>query len=106
MHPTQLLYHYSLFEVPFTLMWEKSTPEEYDDQDILKIELTTEAPPWDPSSPDFSRQVQVFLTFWEVLFSLQGDNHPWILSHYAYDAANVMDNDSFATMLEWFVIIS
>ena len=34
----------------------KPTQEEYEDQNILKIELKVEAPPWDSSSPDNSHQ--------------------------------------------------
>ena len=34
------------------------THEEYEDQNILMIELTAEAPPWDPSCPEFSCQEQ------------------------------------------------
>ena len=41
-----------------TSYFEMRTPEEYKDQNILKIELTAEAPPWDLSSPQFSRQEQ------------------------------------------------
>ena len=36
----------------------KPTHEEYEDQDILKIELMMEAPQWDLSSPDFGRLEQ------------------------------------------------
>ena len=36
----------------------KLTPEEYKDQNILKIELMVEAPPWERSSPEYSCQEQ------------------------------------------------
>ena len=39
----------------------KPTWEEYQDLDTLKIELMVEAPSWDPSSPQFSRQEQNML---------------------------------------------
>ena len=37
---------------------KKTAQEEYEDESILKIELMVEAPPWDLSSPEFSRQEQ------------------------------------------------
>ena len=37
---------------------KKSTEEEYEDQNIHKIELMVEAPLWDPSSPEYSCQKQ------------------------------------------------
>ena len=42
----------SYFEV------RKPTWEEYEDQNILKIELMAETPPWDLSSSDYSQQEQ------------------------------------------------
>ena len=35
--------------------------EEYEDQNILKIELMAEAPPWDPSNSVYSHQEQSML---------------------------------------------
>ena len=41
-----------------TIYFEMRTPtwEGYEDQNILKIEFTVEAPPYKPSSPDYSHQ--------------------------------------------------
>ena len=41
----------------------KSILKEYEDKDILKTELMAEAPPWDPSSPEFSRQEQSMIDY-------------------------------------------
>ena len=67
----------------------KPTQEEYEDQNILKIELTVEAPLWDLSNPDYSHQEQ-------STFDYRGLS---TLSHYATD---VMDNDNYTMVMESF----
>ena len=47
----------SYFEV------RKPTQEEYENQNILKIELMVEAPQWDPSSPEYSHQEQSMFNY-------------------------------------------
>ena len=44
-----------------TSYFEVRTPtqEEYEDQNILKIELMAEIPPWNLSCPDFSHKKQI-----------------------------------------------
>ena len=41
----------------------KPTQIEYEDQNILKIALLVEAPPWDLLSPEFSKQEQGMLDY-------------------------------------------
>ena len=72
------------------------TQEEYEDQNILKIEITVEAQPWDLSIHDFTCQEQTTFDYRGRFFS---PNTP----AYAYDAADVMNDDNYATVLESFV---
>ena len=43
-----------LNEITSHFQVREPTQEEYEDQNIFKVELMAEATPWDPSSPDFS----------------------------------------------------
>ena len=47
----------------------KPTQEEHEDENILKIELT---PPWDPSSPEFTRQEQSMFDYSGWFVSTKG----------------------------------
>ena len=80
---------------------------EYEDQNKLKIKLMAKAPPWNPSSPDFSRQEQNMLNYrgWFVIPNTSPRGQLFIKSVtlYAYNAADVMDDDKIVTMLEIFV---
>ena len=89
-------------------MWP--TWGEYEDQDTLKIELMTEGPLCNPSHPEFNRQEQIMFNYrgWFVI-----PTTPWrrqfcinSVKLYAYDAADIMDDENFATLLEHFVLIS
>ena len=86
----------------------KPTLEENEDQDNNKIELMAEDPPCDISSPAFSRQEQSMLS-WRRLFIIPTTpvREPLFINQftlYNYDAADVMDDDNFATVLESFVM--
>ena len=66
-----------------------------------------EAPPWDSSSPEFSRQEQ---SMFDYRGRFVGPNTPAreqlfinSVALYAYDAECVMDVDIYATVLESFV---
>ena len=82
----------------------KPTWEEYEDQNIPKIELMVEAPPWDPSNPDYSQQEQSMFDYrgWFVSPNTPARGQLYInsVTAYAYDAANVMDDDNYATVLD------
>ena len=94
----------SYFEV------RKPTWEEYEDQNILKIECTAEAPPWDPSSPDYSQQEQSMFNYRVQYVSPNtpawGQLYINSVTSYAYDAADVMNNDNYATVLDSYVTTS
>ena len=66
-----------------------------------------ETPPWDPPSPEFSRQEQSMCDYrgWFVSPSTPAWGQLFMnsVTLYAHDAADVMDNDNYATMLESFV---
>ena len=83
-----------------------STQEEYDDQNILKIELMAEYP-WDPSSPEFNMHEQNMFNYRAQFVSpntpARGQLYINSVTSYAYDAASVMDDDNYATVLESFV---
>ena len=79
----------------------KPTCEDYDDLDILKIKLMAETPLWNPSSPEFSRQEQSMLDY-SVSPTTPARGQIFInsITLYAYDAADVMDNEkSFVIIL-------
>ena len=88
----------------------KPTQEEQGDKYNLKIELTVEASSWDLSSPEFSRQVQSILDhrgqFVIPTTPARGQLFISSVTLHAYDAADVMDDDNYTTMLEYFVIFS
>ena len=65
----------------------KTTREEYEDQNVIKIKLTVEAPPWDPFSHEYSQQEQSMFDNHEGLSALtlqQGDNYLSTLSHHMF----------------------
>ena len=74
---------------------------------MLKVEFTAEVPLWDPSCPEFSRQEQCMFDYRGCFVSLTtvANRHLFINSVqlYAFDAADVTDNDNFFTVLERFV---
>ena len=41
----------------------KQIQEEYDDQNILKVELMVKVPSWDPSNPEFIGQEQTMFDY-------------------------------------------
>ena len=83
------------------------TQEKYEDQNIFKIELTVEAPLWNPSSHEFNRQERCMFDYqeWFVSPNTPANKQLSIISvtSYVYDPADVMDNDNYAAMLESFV---
>ena len=75
---------------------------EYEDEDIPKIHLTAEEPPWDPSTSEYSEQETQMLDHWGQISIpttvVRGPVSVSIVVSYllAYDATDVMDNDNFA----------
>ena len=69
-----------------------------------------EASWWDPSSPEFHRQEQSMLDHRGLLviptIAARGQLVINCFTSYAFNAADVMDNDNFATVLETYVTIS
>ena len=88
----------------------KLTHKEYEDQNIFKIELMSKALLWDLLSTEFSRQEKSMFNYrgWFVSHNTPARRQVLInsITSCAYDAADVMDNDSDATVLESFVKIS
>ena len=88
----------------------KPTQEEYEDQNILKIELTAKAPWWDPSSPDYSQQKQSVFDYRGQFVSpntpARGQLYINSVTSHAYDAADTMDDDNYATLLDNYVTTS
>ena len=66
-----------------------------------------EAPPWDPPIPEFSRQEESMFDYrgWLLGYNTSSRGQLFInsVTSYAYDAADVMDDDNYATVLEHFV---
>ena len=78
---------------------------EYEDEDIPKIHLTAEEPPWDPSTSEYSeRETQMLDHQGQISIPVTAARGlvyirtvlPFSLVH---DATDVMDNDNFATPL-------
>ena len=69
-----------------------------------------EAPPWNPSSPDYSQQEQSMSDCrgWFVSSNTPAVGQLYInsVTLYAYDAADVMDDDNYATVLDSYVTTS
>ena len=82
------------------------TQEEHENQNIIKIELMFEAPPWDLSSPELNRQNQNIFDYRRQFVSIITPAREQLFINsvtcYAYDAADVMDNDNYAAVLEKF----
>ena len=76
---------------------------------IKIISSMAEASSWDPSSPEFSRQEHRMFYCMGCIVIPTMPAKQWFfinsVTSYAYDNADVMDNDNFTTMLESFVII-
>ena len=72
----------------------KPTQEENEYQNILKIELTMKAPPWNPSSPEYSLQEQSIFNYRGRFVSpntpARGQLFITSVTSYAYDSADVM----------------
>ena len=72
------------------------TQEEFEDQNILKVDLTTEAPTWETSSPEFSRQRWSMFNYTRQFVSLntpaRGQLFINSITSYVYDAADDMDD--------------
>ena len=88
----------------------KPTWEENEEQNILKIELKGETPLWDPLSTEFSSHEHSMFNYRACFIR---PNTPArrqyfinsVTSH-ADDAVNVIDHDSYTTVLESFIITS
>ena len=67
-----------------------------------------EAPPWDPPSPEFNRQNQSMFDFRGQFFCPdipeKGQLFINSVAPFAYDAADVMDDNNYATVFKTFVI--
>ena len=78
---------------------------EYENEDIPKINLTSEEPPWDPSTKEYSEQeIQMLDHIGQISISAIVARGPVcvsavVLSSLAYDATDVFDNDNVATAL-------
>ena len=72
--------------------------EECEDQNTLKIELTEEAPPWDPSSSGFKYQEQSMFNYRGQFVSTKTPAKQQSLTNFvmfhAHDAADVMDDNN------------
>ena len=85
---------------------------EYENEDIPKIHLTAEESPWDPSTNEYSEQKFRMLDHQgQISIPTTVKRGPVFVStivsySLAYDAADVMDNDNFATALEAQIHIS
>ena len=68
------------------------------------------APTWDLLSPEFSKQEQNMFDErgWFLICNTPAWKQLFLnsVTLYSYDAAYVMDNDNYATVMEGFVIIS
>ena len=85
---------------------------EYENDDILKIHLTAEEPPWDPSTSKYSEQeTQILDHQGQISIPAIAVRGPIFVStvvsySLAYDAADVMDNNKLASALEAQIQIS
>ena len=79
---------------------------EYENEDIPKIHLTAEEPPWDPSTNEYSeRETQMLDHQGQISIPATAARGPVFVSavvsySLAYDATDVMDNDNLAPALE------
>ena len=79
---------------------------DHEDEDIPKINLTAEEPPWDPSTSKYlERETGVLDHQGQISIPATGARGPVFASavvsySLAYDTADVMDNDNLATALE------
>ena len=83
------------------------TEEECEDESIHNIELMPEASSWNLPSPEFSRQEQSMFKYRGQFASpnIAAMRQLYIdsVTSYAYDAADVLDDDNYATVLLSFV---
>ena len=79
---------------------------EYENDDIPKIHLTAEVPPWDPVTSEYSeRETQMLYHQGQISIPATVAKRPVffsaVASHsLAYDADDIKDNDHLATALE------
>ena len=79
---------------------------EYENEDIPKIHLSAEEPPWDPSTVEYSERETWMLDHQgQISIPTTAARGPVFVStvvsySLAYDAADVIDNDNLATALE------
>ena len=75
----------------------KSTAKEYEVLDILKLDIMTESPWWDPSSPEFCQMEQSMLNERESLPFQQSSKVKLLIinfvTSFAYDTTDVVDNE-------------
>ena len=85
---------------------------EYEDEEIPKIHLTVEEPPWDPSTSEYSEQETQMLDHQgKISIPTMTARGPVFVStvvsySLAYHTADVMDNDNLVTALEAQIQIS
>ena len=76
-----------------------------ENEDILKIHLSADKPPWDPSTDEYlEHETQTLDHQGQIIIPATAARGPVnvnavILYSLAYDAANVMDHDNHATAL-------
>ena len=82
----------------------KPTLEEYEDSGIINIELMVEAPSWDSFSHEFSQMEQSLLNYrrWfdDTITPARGLLFINSVTSYAFNAADVTDNEKFTTAVE------
>ena len=85
---------------------------EYENDDIPKIHLTAEEPPWDPSTNEYSeRETQMINHQGQTSIPATASRGPVFVSAVvsytlAHDVTDVMDNDNLVTALECQIQIS
>ena len=85
------------------------TEKEYEDQNILKIELIVQVPPLDLSSPEFSSQEQSMFIYRGQFVSPntppRGQLFTNSVTSHAYAAADFMDHDNYVGKFSQYIII-
>ena len=83
-----------------------SSVAKYENDDIPKIHLTVEEPPWDPSTGEYS-EIETFMLDHQGQISIPATvaRRPVFVStvdsySLAYDATDVIDSDNLVTALE------
>ena len=96
--------------VPNYVEVRKPAQEDHEYLIIVKIEVTAETPPWDPSSSDYKQQKQSMINYRGRFVSPNTPAREQLYINsvilYAYDAADVIYDDNYATVLDSYVTTS